>query len=36
MELGLERAKKSKNEPKLDDFPSTQRIKSMQFEHFGI
>ena len=34
MELGLERAKKSKNELKLNKFPSTQQTKSLYFERF--
>ncbi len=36
LELGLEWVKKSKNKLKLNKFPSTQRMESMQFERFRI
>lgn len=36
MELGLERGKKSKNELKLNEFPSTQQTKSLYFERLDI
>ena len=33
---GTGTGKKSKNEPKLDDYPRTRRTKNVQFEYFGI
>lgn len=36
LELELERVKKSKNELKLNKFPSTQQTKILYFERFWM